>query len=77
MVYRLASLLSLLGDGFIASFPGFPLVEAATVEAVDSMATAAARLIGSSPLDRSSGLGWQGGACSAEGGAVSSCCCSL
>ncbi len=36
--------------------------------------TAAARLIGSSALDRSSGLGWEGGACSEVGGDVSSCC---
>ncbi len=70
MVYRLASLLSLLGDGFKESFPGFPLVGVA----VGSTATAAARLIGSSALDRSSGLGWEGGACSEVGGDVSSCC---
>lgn len=74
MGHRLASLLSLLGDGFMASFPGFPLAGAAAVAAVDSKATAAARLIGSSTLDRSSGLGWEGGACSEVGGDVSSCC---
>ncbi len=72
MVYRLASLLSLLGDGFKESFPGFPLVGVAA--AAGSTATAAARLIGSSALDRSSGLGWEGGACSEVGGDVSSCC---
>lgn len=75
MVYRLASLLSLLGDGFMASFPGFPLAGvAAAAASAGSMATAAARLIGSSALDRSSGLGWEGGACSVVGGDVSSCC---
>lgn len=57
MNYRLASLLSLLGDGFIASFPGFPLAGAGAGAAGESMVTAAARLIGSSALDRSSGLG--------------------
>lgn len=54
-IYRLASLLSLLGDGFIASFPGFPL--AGATAAAESMVTVAARLIGSSAFERSSGLG--------------------
>lgn len=67
----LVSLLSLFGEGFDGSLAAFPLVVAAAASAVG--ATAATERLVCSSL-RASGLGCVGGACSADGWAVNSCC---
>lgn len=65
------SLLSLFGEGFEGSLAALPLDEAA--ESAGAAATVATeRLVCSSA--RGSGLGCRGGACSAGGWTVSSCC---
>lgn len=66
----LVSLLSLLGEGFEGSLAALPLAEAA---ASAPAATAATERLVCSSL-RGSGLGCAGGACSAGGWTVSSCC---
>lgn len=66
----LASLLSLLGEGFEGSFAALPLAEAAG--SAPEATAAVGRLVCSSL--RGSGLGCVGGACSAGGWTVISCC---
>ncbi len=68
--HMLVSLLSLLGEGFEGSLAALPLAEAA---ASAPAATAATERLFCSSL-RGSGLGCAGGACSAGGWTVSSCC---
>lgn len=68
--HMLVSLLSLLGEGFEGSLAVFPLDEAAVSVLA---ATAVTERLDCSSL-RASGLGCVGGACSAGGWTVSSCC---